>query len=84
MVLGDQTGRPHHELKDIELALKIGGYLARLPAHQSATACELAEAFHGLGYPLADMIAAYRVCEQLRQEQVLVRGRNGYGYRLSS
>ena len=59
MVLGDQTGRPHHELKDIKLALKISGFLARLPAHQSATACELAEAFHGLGYPLADMIAAY-------------------------
>jgi hypothetical protein len=78
--LRDQTGEPCHELKDIELGLKICGQLASLPAHRSATAVEIAEAFHGRDYALDRVFEVYRVCEELRQAGILTRGRDGYGY----
>lgn len=70
-------------LDEIALAVKIGNYLATLPAHQSVTASEIAEAFHGRDYTLDQVIEAYRICEQLREARLLNRGRDGYGYQLS-
>lgn len=69
--------------EDIELALKVGGYLEMLPAHRSATASEIAEALHGRSYTLAQMTDIYGICEELREAKILIRGRDGYGYQFA-
>jgi hypothetical protein len=69
--------------EDIDLALKIGAYLEKLPAHQSATASQIAEAHHGRQYTLEHVIEAYQICEEMRGARILIRGRDGYGYQLA-
>jgi hypothetical protein len=75
--------RTQNPTADVDLALKIGGYVARLSACQSATACEIAESFHGAGYTLDELATILRVCEELRGARILIRGRHGYGYQLA-
>lgn len=69
--------------EDIDLALKIGTFLETLPAHQSATASQIAEALYGRQYLLDHVTDIYCVCEELRGARILNRGRDGYGYELS-
>jgi hypothetical protein len=68
------------QLGDIDLALSVVTHLEALPSHISATACEIAEALHGRDYTLDQVIQAYRLCEELREARILIRGRDGYGY----
>ena len=68
--------------EDIDLALKIGSYVERLPTHQSATACEIAEAVHGPGYTRGEVAAILRICEELCGARILIRGGRGYDYQL--
>jgi hypothetical protein len=74
---------PEQSAGDIDLALKIGTYMESLPAHQSAPATQIAEALHGRDYTLAQVVDIRRVCEELREARILIRSRDGYGYRLS-
>jgi len=81
---GSQPGqqpRAFTSAEDIDLALKVGGYLETLFDHSSATASQIAEALHGLDYTLVQVTEIYRICEELRQARIVVRGRDGYGYR---
>lgn len=78
----DQQHRVNGSPEDIDLALKIGSYLETLPAHQSATASQIAEAFHGRQYALDKVIDIYFVCEELHAARILIRGLDGYGYQL--
>jgi len=71
---------PGESLDDIALALKIATYLETAPVHHSVTASEIAEALHGRDYTLAQVIDVYRICEELRDALILIRGQDGYGY----
>ena len=75
---------PTPSTEDIDLALKIGTHLETLPAHRSATACEIAETLHGSQYMLDHVIKIYLMCEELREARILIRGREGYGYQFSA
>jgi hypothetical protein len=82
--------RPSNTLKPVQqeiggdLALKIRAYLETLPTDQKATADEIAEALHGRNYTLSHVAEAYRVCEELREAQILIRGRDGYGHQVGA
>ena len=69
--------------EDVELAIKIGGFLDTLAARQSATATDIADALFGKTCPLDRAIRIYQLSEELRQAGILVRGLDGYGYQLA-
>ncbi len=75
---------PTPSTEDIDLALKIGTHLETLPVHRSATASEIAEVLHGQDYTLAQVVDIYRICQELREARILIRGREGYGYQFSA
>lgn len=78
--LATQSAQPHNSPEDIDLALKIGFYLETLSSHRSVTASEIAETFHGRDYTLEQVIEIFRICEELREARILIRGWDGYGY----
>jgi hypothetical protein len=65
---------------EIELALKVGRYLNTFPGHRSVTASEIADTLFGKECGLDRVLEVYRICEELREARIVIKGRDGYGY----